>query len=192
VDYEFIGPTTMGNDYATVLISSPDNLENIDRLIEINQQLSDPRNTTPEEARALAAEGVPFHHLEAAIHSSEVGNGQAINDIVHRLATEDSAFTEKVLNNSVIVLVPSKNPDGQPGAVDIVTSGTVAGVVLRHRGLRGDRPAGGRRRELPYSDILASGYLRGEDRIAGAANVVSFDVGGGEAVVYGSEVAFRT
>jgi Zinc carboxypeptidase len=118
VDYEYVGPTTMGNDYATVLISSPENLENIDRLVEINQQLSDPRNTTPEEARELAAEGVPFYHLESTIHSSEVGNGQAINDIVHRLATEDSAFTEKVLTNSVILLVPSQNPDGQHLIVD--------------------------------------------------------------------------
>ncbi len=118
VDYETIGETTMGNEYATVLISSPENLERMDRLVEINQQLSDPRSTTPEEARELAAEGVPFYHLEATVHSSEVGNGQAINDIVHRLATEDSEFTQNVLNNSVIVLVPSQNPDGQHLVVD--------------------------------------------------------------------------
>lgn len=118
VEYETIGETTMGNEYATVLISSPENLERMDRLVEINQQLSDPRSTTPEEARELAAEGVPFYHLEATVHSSEVGNGQAINDIVHRLATEDSDFTENVLSNSVIVLVPSQNPDGQHLVVD--------------------------------------------------------------------------
>lgn len=118
VSYERIGPTTMGNDYASVVISSPDNLERLDRLVEINQQLADPRNTTPAEARTLAAEGVPFYHLEATIHSSEVGNGQAINNIVHRLASEDSDFTENVLTNSVIVLVPSQNPDGQHLVID--------------------------------------------------------------------------
>lgn len=118
VEYEYIGETTMGNEYSTVLISSPENLARMDRLVEINQQLSDPRNTTPEEARELAAEGVPFYHLEATIHSSEVGNGQAINDIVHRLATESSDFTDNVLNNSVIVLVPSQNPDGQHLVID--------------------------------------------------------------------------
>ncbi|GAA3777062.1 M14 family metallopeptidase [Plantactinospora mayteni] len=118
VDYETIGRTTMGNEYATVLISAPRNLRRLDRLVEINQKLSDPRNTSPEEARRLAGEGVPFYHLEATIHSSEVGNGQAINDIVHRLATEDSDFTRNVLNNSVIVLVPSQNPDGQHLIID--------------------------------------------------------------------------
>jgi hypothetical protein len=44
----------------------------------------------------------------------------------------------------------------------------------------------------PDSDILASGYLHGEEHIAGTANVVSFDIGKGQAVVYGSEVTFRT
>jgi hypothetical protein len=118
VDYETIGPTTMGNEYGTVIISAPKNLRRLDRLVEINQRLSDPRRTTPAEARRLARESVPFYHLEATIHSSEVGNGQAINDIVHRLATEDSDFTRKVLNNSVIVLVPSQNPDGQKLIID--------------------------------------------------------------------------
>lgn len=118
VDYETVGKTTMGNEYGTVLISSPENLENIDRLVEINQELSDPRNTTPEEARDLAAEGVPFHYVEATVHSTEVGNGQAINDIVYRLATEDSGFTDNVLANSVVVLVPSQNPDGQKLVID--------------------------------------------------------------------------
>ncbi|WP_426244605.1 M14 family zinc carboxypeptidase [Nocardioides sp. LHG3406-4] len=118
VDYEAVGETTMGNEYGTAYISSPANLDRLDRLVEINQQLSDPRNTSEDEARALAKEGVPFYYLEATVHSTEVGNGQAINDIVYRLATEDSTFTETVLNNSVIVLVPSQNPDGQRLVVD--------------------------------------------------------------------------
>ncbi|GAA1739318.1 hypothetical protein GCM10009809_38450 [Isoptericola hypogeus] len=118
VDYETVGETTEGNEYATVFISSPENLERLDEIVELNQRLSDPRSTSPEEARALARESVPIYHLEATIHSTEVGNGQAINDIVHRLATETSDFTEQVLTDSVIMLVPSQNPDGQVKVVD--------------------------------------------------------------------------
>ena len=44
----------------------------------------------------------------------------------------------------------------------------------------------------PQSDVLASGYLKGEDYIEGAANVVSFDVGKGKVVTYGSEITFRS
>lgn len=41
-------------------------------------------------------------------------------------------------------------------------------------------------------DLLASGYLRGQEHLEGAANVVSFDVGEGQVVTYGSEVTFRS
>ncbi|WP_370617087.1 M14 family zinc carboxypeptidase [Mumia qirimensis] len=118
VDYETVGETTMGNEYATVFISAPKNLERLDEIVAANQKLSDPRNTSEAEAKALAKNSLPIYHLEATIHSTEVGNGQAINDIVHRLATEDSEFTEEVLTNSVIMLVPSQNPDGQHLVVD--------------------------------------------------------------------------
>jgi len=113
VTYDTVGETTEGNEYATVAISSPDNLDRLDEIVEMNKKLSDPRNTSSEEARKLAKKSVPVYHLEATVHSTEVSNGQAINDIVHRLATEDSKFTEKILTNSVILLVPSQNPDGQ-------------------------------------------------------------------------------
>ncbi|SKC69051.1 M14 family zinc carboxypeptidase [Krasilnikoviella flava] len=118
VEYETVGKTTEGNEYATVFISSPENLERLDEIVELNQRLSDPRSTSPEEAKELAAQSVPIYHLEATVHSTEVGNGQAINDIVHRLATESSDFTEEVLTRSVIMLVPSQNPDGQVKVVD--------------------------------------------------------------------------
>ncbi|KHL11961.1 zinc carboxypeptidase [Mumia flava] len=118
VTYETVGETTMGNEYATVFISAPENLERLDEIVAMNQKLSDPRSTSEPEARALAQDSVPIYHLEATIHSTEVGNGQAINDIVHRLATETSDFTDEVLNNAVIMLVPSQNPDGQELVVD--------------------------------------------------------------------------
>lgn len=41
-------------------------------------------------------------------------------------------------------------------------------------------------------DLLASGYLRGEEHLRGAANVLSFSVGEGTVVTYGSEVTFRS
>src|SRR5687767_5332928 len=43
VTFEEIGKTTMGNSYALVRISSPQNLARFDRLVEINRRLADPR-----------------------------------------------------------------------------------------------------------------------------------------------------
>jgi len=118
VKYEEVGKTTMGNTYALLRISSPQNLAKFDRLVEINRRLADPRGLSDAEAQALAAEGRPFYLLYATIHSTEVSNGQAIINIVHRLATENSPQIREILDNSVVLLVPSQNPDGQHLVID--------------------------------------------------------------------------
>jgi len=118
VRYEELGKTTMGNAYALVTISAPENLRRLDRLVEINRRLSDPRGLSDAEARRLSEEGRPFYFLYATIHATEVSNGQAIINIVHRLATEDSAAIRQILDNSVVLLVPSQNPDGQHLVID--------------------------------------------------------------------------
>src|SRR5918995_2984903 len=118
VKYDELGKTTMGNVYALLRISSPQNLARFDRLVEINRRLADPRGLTDAEAQKLAAEGKPFYLLYATIHSTEVSNGQAIIHIVHRLATENSPFVREILDNSVVLLVPSQNPDGQHLVID--------------------------------------------------------------------------
>ncbi|HEY0872441.1 MAG TPA: M14 metallopeptidase family protein [Vicinamibacterales bacterium] len=118
VTFEVIGKTTMGNDYALVTISSPQNLAKFDRLVEINRRLADPRGLSDADAQKLSAEGKPFYLLYATIHSTEVSNGQAIIEIVHRLATDNSPQIREILDNSVILMVPSQNPDGQHLVID--------------------------------------------------------------------------
>src|ERR671914_1772632 len=118
VKFEALGKTTMGNDYVLAIFSSPQNLAKLDRLTEINHRLADPRGLSDQEAQSLINEGRPFYFLYATIHSTEVGNGQAINIVAHRLATDSSPATREILDNSVVLLVPSQNPDGQHLVLD--------------------------------------------------------------------------
>jgi hypothetical protein len=118
VKYEELGKTTMGNSYPLLRISSPENLAKFDRLVEINRRLADPRGLSEAEAAKLAAEGKPFYFIFATIHSTEVSNGQAIIHIVHKLATENNPQIREILDNSVVLMVPSQNPDGQVLVID--------------------------------------------------------------------------
>ena len=118
VKYEELGKTTMGNSYPLLRISSPENLAKFDRLVEINRRLADPRGLSEAEAEKLAAEGKPFYFIYATIHSTEVSNGQAIINIVHRLATDNSPQIREILDGSVVLMVPSQNPDGQVLVID--------------------------------------------------------------------------
>src|ERR671924_2392278 len=57
VKYEEIGKTTMGNSYALLRISSPQNLARFDRLVEIKRRLGGPRTLSEAQAQKAIAEG---------------------------------------------------------------------------------------------------------------------------------------
>ena len=118
ITYEQRGTSTLGHPYVLTTISAPRNLARLDRLVEINHRLNDPRGLSEADAMALAREGVPFYFLYATIHSTEVGNTQAIIELAHRLATERSPEIAEILDNVVLLMVPSQNPDGQHLVID--------------------------------------------------------------------------
>jgi len=113
-----LGTTTMGNPFVLATISAPANLARLDRLVEINRRLADPRGLSEREAQALAREGRPFYLLYTTIHATEVGNMQALTEIVHNLATGSDDRTRRTLDNVVVLVVPSANPDGQVMVID--------------------------------------------------------------------------
>jgi len=118
VRFQELGKTTLGNPYVLATFSAPANLARLERLVEINRRLAAPGGLSPEEAMRLSNEGRPFYFLYATIHSTEVGNGQAIIEIAHRLATESSPKIQEILDNAVLLMVPSQNPDGQVLVID--------------------------------------------------------------------------
>jgi hypothetical protein len=118
VKFEELGKTTMGNPYVLATISAPENLAKLNRLVEINRRLADPRGLTEAEAKRLAQEGRAFYFIYGTIHSTEVGNTQSLIEIAHRLATDSSPEIKQILDNVVILLVPSQNPDGQYLVID--------------------------------------------------------------------------
>ena len=118
VKFEETGKTTMGNPYVLATISAPENLAKLNRLVEINRRLADPRGLSEAEAKRLAQEGRAFYFVYGTIHSTEVGNTQSLIEIAHRLATDGSPDVKQILDNVVVLLVPSQNPDGQYLVVD--------------------------------------------------------------------------
>jgi hypothetical protein len=118
VKLEDLGKTTLGRPFLLAIISSPENLARLDRFKEIQRKLADPRliNSNDEEADKLIAEGRTIVMITCGIHSTEVGGNLVSMDIAYRLASDGSAETREILNNCIVLLVPSLNPDG----VDIV------------------------------------------------------------------------
>jgi hypothetical protein len=118
VRYAELGKTTEGRPFIAVTISAPENLAHLDEYKEIQRRLANPRITTPEQAKDLIARGKTILVVTCNIHSTEIASSQTAAEFAYRLATGTTPDILSILHNTIIVLVPSLNPDGQQLVVD--------------------------------------------------------------------------
>jgi len=109
-----VGKTTRGLDWEIAIISSPENLANLDHFKEISRKLADGRGLTEESARALAREGRAIVHLDGGLHSTEVAGAQQSVLLAYKLvSSQGDPEVDAILNNVIVMLWPTLNPDGQ-------------------------------------------------------------------------------
>jgi hypothetical protein len=113
VRVETLGKTTLGNDLIMAVITSEENMRHLDRYKEIAHKLADPRGQSPEQIEALVKEGKLILMVSCNIHSTEIGSSQMAMEWAHALATAQDDVTTRRLNDVILLLVPSLNPDGQ-------------------------------------------------------------------------------
>ncbi len=107
------GKTTQGRTMYFALVSTPANLDRIDRLREIARQLAHPQNLTDAQARALAREGRAFVHIDGGCHATEVAGPQMAPQLAYNLLTRTAdPVIQEILANDVVMLWPTMNPDG--------------------------------------------------------------------------------
>src|ERR1700677_838588 len=114
---EELGKPPEGRPFIAATIGSAATLANLDHYREIQTRLADPRRTTPGEAARLITEGKTVVLITCSIHSTEVASTHSAIQFVYNLLTRDTPKFRAILDNLIIVLVPSQNPDG----LDIVT-----------------------------------------------------------------------
>ena len=109
-----VGKTTRGLDWEIALISSTQNLERLDRYKDISRRLALGRGLTDEQAKALAREGKAIVHLDGGLHSTEVAGAQQTIQLAYKLvATQGDPEIDAILDNVIVMLWPTLNPDGQ-------------------------------------------------------------------------------
>jgi len=108
-----MGPATMGNPFLLVIISSPENLANLEHLREVNAKISDPRGSTEAEIKRLVGEGKAVICQSMSLHASEVGGTQMAPEMTYDLLVREDEETKRILDNVIYLMVPCFNPDGQ-------------------------------------------------------------------------------
>lgn len=107
-----IGRSTEDNPFILCAISSARNMERLERLREVQQSLADPRSVGDGAAETLIGEARAVAAITCSIHATEVGATQMAPELAHKLATADDDQTRAILDNVVVLLIPSLNPDG--------------------------------------------------------------------------------
>lgn len=114
VNLRELGKTTLDNPFIALEISSANTIKNLDRYKQLERKLYFQGGApTTAERDEIFKSGKAVVMVTCSIHATEIGASQMVLELVHRLATEDSPTVKKILDNTIFVLVPSLNPDGQ-------------------------------------------------------------------------------
>jgi hypothetical protein len=108
-----VGKTTRGLDWYIAIISSPQNLARLDQYKDTAKKLALVKGLTDSQARDLARRGKVIVHIDGGLHATEVAHAQHTIQLAYNLVTGTDAEVVNILDNSILLLWFSINPDGQ-------------------------------------------------------------------------------
>lgn len=112
-----IGKSTLGKPLIAAFISSPENIKNLEKYRQINAKLANPQMIkSAAEATDLIKNGKTVVSISCSIHANEIVASQMSMNLAYELASATDAETQEILQNTILLLIPSSNPDG----VDLV------------------------------------------------------------------------
>jgi len=111
VHVDTLGPTTSGQPFIVVAVSTPANIARLAEFRTAQAKLADPRRLTPDEEWRLVASQPSVIFISNNIHGSEIGGSQMAMELAYRLATNDTL--QRYLDREIVLVAPSMNPDGQ-------------------------------------------------------------------------------
>jgi Zinc carboxypeptidase len=126
-----LGQSTLKRQLIVAVISARENILRLEKYKDIQQQLADPRKVkSPVQRDQLIANGKTVVVISCSIHSTEIVASQMSMQLAYDLATAQDAETKEILQNTILLLIPSPNPDG----VDIVANWYRKSLVTAYEG----------------------------------------------------------
>ncbi len=121
-----MGPTTLGNPFLALIVTSPANHARLGELQQMNALLSDPRDATDAQVENAIRNGKAVIVQSLCLHSTEVAAGQTAVELAYDLVTRDDEEMARILDETIGIMIPCFNPDGQIMVADWVarTTGT--------------------------------------------------------------------
>jgi hypothetical protein len=127
-----LGKTTLNRPMIMAIIGSEEAINNLDNYQKLQQQLARPFELDQNQADQLIQNSKLVFLITLNIHSTEIASSQESVELAYELATSKDPKIQKILDNVLVLLVPSLNPDGQ----DMVTKWYLKDVGTEYEGSR--------------------------------------------------------
>ncbi len=108
-----VGKTTRGLDWYIAVISSGKNLADLTKFKDTARRLALVKGLTDAQAHELAHSGRAIVHIDCGLHATEVAPAQMAIQLAYDLVSRKDPDTASILDNVVLLLWFSINPDGQ-------------------------------------------------------------------------------
>src|SRR5262249_55155378 len=118
VSVRVLGETTLGRKLIMATISSAQNIRDAARYEAMARRLADPRDLSDDEARRGGGEGQVGVLVTCNIHASENAASQRRMGGACGLAARDGPQVKRWLDDVILLLFPTINPDGCDMIVD--------------------------------------------------------------------------
>jgi hypothetical protein len=100
-------------------VTSPENQARLEELRQIQLRLADPRTVDGQaDLERLLDQGRTVVLVTHGIHATEVGGPQMAARLIHRLSSSNDPAILEILENVILLDIPSLNPDGLQWVVD--------------------------------------------------------------------------
>ena len=106
------GKSTQHRPLLIATVSSPDNLEDLEGILERNRRLSDP-TLSDAEAQRIIDNNPAVVWLSFNVHGNEASCTDTAVQLLYELTAGKHEAIDAILNDTVIVIDPCLNPDGR-------------------------------------------------------------------------------
>ncbi len=106
-----MGRTSEGRRMKYGVVSSAENLKQLDHYKELNKRLTLVRGVDADQAKKLAEQGKVIVWIDGGLHGTEVAPAQLLPQLAYDLVTMEDPRTQ-LIRREVITLIVFANPDG--------------------------------------------------------------------------------
>ena len=113
VTMDTYGTTYEGRTLPYLVVTSPQNQNQLDRLKQNSRRLSDPPRLSEADRDRLLQNQPVFVSYSYNIHGNEPASTEAALQTAYRLAAAQDDSTRALLQDAVVIMYPTVNPDGR-------------------------------------------------------------------------------